>query len=557
MSGASSGTSKTYFEETWFELIFVAGCFVVAYLLFQGLMPPVGMSDATIQDVAMAKLFAEGRILDAFMHFSQSPGYPILLALLIKAWHTVDLYRLTDAALQLNLGLYLASIGLVYAFIRRQIRKPYVFIITALYVVAPATLGMAWTLGPAMAYLTFSMAALVAIDQLMGRETAESGQISRGELLLCGALMGFSILLKPVGYLLLVAFFLIMLKRCGLKKSALALSMVVLCLSPFVGRDLYTVLRQPDPYLQSSVKLVESARQQGMVATVRQYADDAVRNITQQAVGELNLSLLGSERPGSRLHRIGVGHQPWGRWILGSLAILGTLYGLYLYTGVGSLYLAGHLLAALVLLPEAEIGLASASPLILFSLYFGVMRVGEWMKKLHLPVSRIASPALTVWILLCTLSNHWGQASVPALAPTPSLPASTQAAHAAAAPEPRVVYMSTVKKPESRLEKAQLTSARRRALNWLDHNTPQDARVAIPRPEAAARLAREMESGDTSGPMRRELGGYDYLVEEAANELAPIGADVTQTRGLKLVYEDLPGKIRIWQIQSRGPALNP
>jgi hypothetical protein len=540
--GMPSG-GKPYFEETWFELLFMGGCFLSAYLLFQMLMPSVAMSGDTVQTVAMAKLLAEGRLIDAFMRFNQPPVYPMLLAGVIKLENTIDLPRLVTAFQGLNLCLYFLSIALVNYFIRRQIRKPYSFVITALYALAPGTLDMAWNIGPQMAYMALSVSALIAIDYSLSKESAEGGQISRGELLMICLLVAVAILTQQMGYMLLIAFFFIMLKRFGLKKSALVLALLLLCISPFIGRDVFYVVRRPQQYVAPSATIVKTASQQGLLKTVQAYTDHMLATVTQHAVGDLNLSSLdqtSQKAQQSLVSHVDITHQPWGRWLLGMLAIIGVLYGLYQYTGVGSLYLSAYLITAIVLLPSSRLDLTPILPLILFYLYFGVMRTGEWMKRLHLPVSKVIGPALTVWILLCTFSTHLAQMG--GAAPTQRL----QAAH-----EPQVVYMSTAKKPENRLQEAQTISAHRRAMDWLKAHTPENAKIAIPRPEAAALVSKKNQSAAEQASFRKALGGYDYLVEEGAAQITPMRTKpgVFSERGLQLVYEDAPGRIRIWQVK--------
>jgi hypothetical protein len=118
--------------------------------------------------------------------------------------------------------------------------------------------------------------------------------------------------------------------------------------------------------------------------------------------------------------------------------------------------------------------------------------------------------------------------------------------------------MSTAEEPKNRLQKAQVDTSHRRAMDWLESHAPQSARIAIPRPAAASLMAnpdRKSVSREEQQEMQSELARYDYLVEEEASPIDALrkrrGA-LVNGNGLKLVYEDVPGRIRIWQVR---PAL--
>jgi hypothetical protein len=532
---------RPYHEETWFEILFIAGSFFAGFMLFRGLMPPIEMGPDAIQTVAMAKLFSEGRILDAFARFNLPPVYPLLMALVIKIKHSTELPKLVEGFHTLNLILYFLSIGLVHFFVRRQIPKPYTFIITGLYVLAPATLGMVWAINPQMIYMVLSMASLIAIDISLSKESALGGQLSRGEIILCGICMGLSILSWQVGYTLLVAFFFVTVKRFGLKKSGLILSVIILCLSPFIGRDLFYVLRSPQPYVGPTVSIVESMASQGFFRTVEAYADRIIVNVTDHALGDLNLASvdrLAQTPKASGPSRIDVEQKPWVRWVIAIVAITGAIYGLYQYTGIGTLYLCTYVVTALALLPNAGLDLAPVLPLLLFYLYFGLLRMGQWFQKLDMPLlTKVAVPVLTGWILLATFTSH--------------LSLFRSGGHRKInGHKPKIMYMSTAKDPETRLQQAQTGSAHRRAMDWLKEHTEPDAKVATPRPEAMSRLTgtdgKKAPDEAEQKQLQSELGQYNYLVEEGASKISP--AQANKGNGLKMVYEDVPGKIRIWQV---------
>lgn len=537
-----SDSGKPYHEETWFELAFIAACCGVGFLLFKVLMPPVEMSPEAIQTVSMAKLFADGRVLDAFARFNLPPVYPALVALVIKLKHSSELPKLIDGFHILNLVFYFLSIGLVHFFVRRQIPKPYTFIITGLYMLAPATLGMVWSISPQMVYMVLSLTSLLVIDISLSKDSAMGGQLSRGEIILCGLCMGLSILTWQVGYTLLIAFFFITIKRFGLKKSAMILAAIILSLSPFIGRDLFYVARSPQPYVGPSVTILQSITHRGFFSTMETYADRIIANVTHDTLGSLNLASVDRVAHTPRSNgpaRISIGEKTWVRWLIALVAIVGAIYGLYIYTGIGTLYLCTYVITALALIPSAELPLAPVIPLLLFYLYYGLLRTGQWFQRMDMPIlTKIAVPILTGWILLANLTTHLSLFR-------------SDGHRMGKTHQPKVMYMSTAKQPATRLEEAQTGSAHRRAMDWLKAHTAPDAKVATPRPEAISRLTgddgKNKPDQTEQKQLSSELKEYNYLVEEGAARITP--AKNTDVNGLKMVYEDIPGKIRIWEVK--------
>lgn len=534
---SSTASPGPFYEKGWFEVLFLALCLGIGYFLFQWLAPPVQLSSENIQSVALGRLLAEGRLIEGFTRFNQPPVYPVLIALLIKFRHTTEMPALIEGLQELNRIFYLASVTLVYWFIRRQIRKPYPFAVTALYMLVPATLHAAWALGPDMTFITLIIATLLAIDYSMGTSSALGSKFSRGELIGCSALLVLSILTRQMGYTLLAAFFLVLLKRMGLKKSAMILAAIVLAISPFIARDLHTAIRQPQTYTAPSATFIQTANRQGLFKTLQATADQLLMTATHHAVGELDLSLVegtGFRQNVARMasvpirRSLDITYLPWGRWLLGGLAIIGMIYGLYQFTGIGSLFLCTYLITALVLLPKNPLSLTPTLPLILFYLYMGIMQCGDWSKRIHVPLSRILGPALTVWILLCA-----GTAYLQPKANAGTLPHT-----------PKLLYVSTAREPESRLQAAQENSAHRRAMQWLEKNAPVDAKVGASRPQAASLLGKP---GRETTSLTRELGQYDYLLEKNASKMSPARRK-SLARNMSLVYEDVPGRIRIWKV---------
>ncbi len=533
--------AKPVYLESWFELVVVTGCLVAAWLLCEHMRPAASLNPDTIQTVAMAKLLSEGQWLDALTRFNQPPVYPLLLAAAIRVLDTTRLPELIEGFLLLNTGLYLLSIVLVHGVAMRLIRKPYSMLVTALYTLAPPTLWMAWTIGPTMAFVVFSMGSLWMVDRVFCKKVHPLGlgmPVSRSDLAACCVLTALAVLTHQAGYFLLFAFFLVCLKKFGLRRSLSTVLVTVLAISPFIGRDISYAVREFHTLVSPVDQVAQSVSKSGWRRTAQTYGDYMLRETARQAVGSLHLSAVSGQAPAVETERL-----PWVPIVLGVLLLIGLLYGLSAASGISSLYLIAYALSALVLLPpDNRLVLAPVLPLLLLYLYYGIMRSGEWFKQVHLPISRILGPALTVWILLCALTTLLSQHGFTATARPMDAAEKPEAGH--------VFAISTARPPETRLEKAQVETARKRALQWLSLNAPKDAKVAIPRPTAASRLS-DRKGGDWIPPqLRNELTGYDYLVEEGSTRFVPNGTETAENGMLKLVYEDAPGKIRIWRIQT-------
>jgi hypothetical protein len=565
-------SGRPYYQEDWFEYGFIGACFMVGYLLFKGLMPYDTVSTDTIQNLAMAKLFADNRWLEAFSQFNLPPIYPLLMALVIKSRHTTDLPMLLSSFQMLNLFLYGISIILVHYFVRRQIEKPYIFAITALYALAPPTLNMLWSLDSQMAYMVASMATLYAIDYALSPDSHLGGLLSQRELEFCGSMIGLSILTHQLGYLLLLAFFAILYKRFGVRKGLSVLGTLLLCLSPFIGRDVFGAIRTSDTYFASSRMFFQQANRYGFINATEDYADRVVYAIAHQAVGNLNLTTLDRVAPSRSQptgpNRIALARTTWARWLLAILAITGAGYALYLYTGVGTLYLCIYTLTALVFLPQYNLSLAPVLPLLLFSLYFGILKAGDWSRPMNIPAARILGTVLTGWILLCSFSEHLAHARG-------GLSGMIRRAQTG-----KIMYMNTSRKPENRLEVAQTDSAHRRVNDWLKKHTetsstdlqetdetPRKRRGRNKGREDYIDLSADEGEGESdvvtlTGEDGKPGGGRwtfgpeqsDYIVEENSNRITPLEKSGVppSRRGLKLVYEDVQGRIRIWQIRRKG-----
>jgi len=564
-----SSESRPYYQETWFILLFFGACFGLGYLLFHYLMPTPNLSSHyALSMVAMAKLFAGGRLAEAIGRFNLPPVYAVLVSIAIRLGHSDSLPHLIHGIHQLNLMLYFASIILVHQFVRRHIHAPYSLIVTALYTIAPSTLAMVWDIGPYIAYVVFSFGALYAIDYCLSQESAMAGEITRWELILCATLLGLTILCHQIGYALVLAFAIVMVKRFGFKHSLTLIAMMIVILSPLIGRDLYHVVRHPKEYTRSTELMIQETRHRNPVKTVQFYADRVFTSIGNHTIGGFNLKVLDKlteEKSFATNRAVQLTRNTWARWAIGILALVGAAFGFRQYTGVGPLYLTAYTIGALVLLPQFSLSLGPVVPLFLLYLYFGIYKTGEWLMRLNLPFEKYVAPTLTAWITLCALSTLFSaRGDIQAHLFTEGFqPPELQAMAEPISDKPQILTMNTSQNPDSRLETAQRDAAHRRVMDWLHAHTLTDAQVATPNPQAKAILT--TFSGDSSAKkqIQSELRHYDYLVEEDTDTISGKSSSMlrhhskstlqpdslgTDNGSLHMVYEDIPGHTRVWKI---------
>jgi hypothetical protein len=567
---------RPYHEEDWFEYALLGACFLIGYLLFRALMPTATVSMETWNVLTMAELFSEGRFFEAFAGTNIPPICPLLMGLVIKMRHAIDPPAQIENFKMLNLALYGLSIAQVHYFVRRQIERPYAFAITVLYALAPPTLNMLWSLDSQMTYMVISMATLMTIDVALSPGSELGGWLSQREVEVCGLMLWLTVLSHQIGYTLLLAFFCILFKRFGFSKSISIVGTILLFLSPFIGRDLISALRNIAVYTAPSQAIIRQTSRRGPIKVIQKYVDRSSFALADQTIGTLNFTSL--DRRAANVPQpsgpasVKIANYNWIRWVLAGLALMGAIYGLTLYTGIGTSYLTIYVVMALVLLPHFNISLAPVLPLLLFCLYFGVRQLGTWFQDSPLPVSRFLSNILTGWILLCSLSEHMAHASG-------GFSGMLRNMH-----RQRVIYMSTAHPPANRLDAAQNASAHRRVDEWLNRHSlrhrknrskPQeeelvDSVTPLPLAEDHADgrddvVQSAASSGDVTNtnPIALANSGSgstgsgwsfapeqsDYLVEENSRHLRPLAKGSSPaSRGLKLVYEDVRGHIRIWQL---------
>ncbi|MBY0405408.1 MAG: hypothetical protein K2X66_16020, partial [Cyanobacteria bacterium] len=234
---------RPYYETWWFEWLFILVCCATGLFLWQMADHPfleTGQENASFVELAKSLVEGKGYTLlhtaEDAPYIQSPPVYPLMLAGLMTFAHQTDVVKMIHPFKVLNLALYLLSIVLVYSYFQKYIRKPYPFVVTALYAFAPMTLSVAGSITSEMAYMVFSMMAILAIDKYFPEKGVE---VSKWQLFLCIFWVVASVLTRNIGFALLLAFFVIAFRTVGMKQAFLILAVCLVCLAPWFLREVY------------------------------------------------------------------------------------------------------------------------------------------------------------------------------------------------------------------------------------------------------------------------------------------------------------------------------
>ncbi len=492
--------------------------------------------------ITEAKALASGQFNQIFLQWDTQPVYPLILAAILKSVPQISDTSLTDTLKTLNLWFYLGSILLVHWYVRNQIRKPYSLIITTLYALAPVTLIHSLHISPDMTYILLSIAALWSVDMIIGKN---GENVTTEKLVWCCFWVLLAALTHFAGYFLLAAFATLLFKALDLKRAIVAAGTLLVLTAPwlftqFFQPQLTQADRSPmqwlDPPKQHSGSLLEFTQQR-----TQQLATDT----TQQTIGTLNLSFLGSQQQAQQFH---FNQVDWLRWLVAGLVLTGLFFGAWNHSGISSLYLGFYLLSTFFQTPSMNF-YTPVLPLLFLALYYGLMRIGELLKELHIPASKIMGPALTVLILACTATTYLSQLGLgPITLPQAEIPAIKMAQ----VPRPPKIQPEPKRPPIQPPEAvAQHEEISVRMARWIQMNTPHNAVIAAQTPQQLPRLERKLEAlPQTDSPelLLEKLFRYDFLIEQGGMKA------LSQTLQryhphFRLVYQDPTQQVRVWQIR--------
>lgn len=538
---------KPYYETWWFEWLFIGCLCACGWMIWQVLDHPFlesGMENSDFMELAKALAAGKGYTLlhtgNDLPYLNHPPLYPLILAGVMKIYDQTDLIKLIHPFKVLNLWMYLTSVVLVYYYFRRNIRKPYPFVITALYGLSPLTLSVAGSITSEMTYMVLSMLALISIDKFF----ADKGpSVTKWQLAFCLFWIIAAIFTRNIGFALLGAFFLLALKSMGIKRAFVVLGIVLACIAPWFLREIYYRNYYPT---QSTAGISQEVSQVSNLPNpfsspsryftqVFNNGEATLRDTTQNTLGTLSF-----ERFDAMIIRklnlddmeLRFSDLTWARWTLGILVALGLLVGIKQFSGIGSLYLAVFILCtSLVMVEKQARYLLPVLPFIYFYLYMGVMRLGEWMAQVKLPVSKLLVPIFTLIIGFNSLNGHLENLR-----------------------EARLIQ--AYYRPET-LQSEQ--KGYLRALQWIRSNTPPTVEIIARKPSAAyvytERKSRLYPQKKDLNATITDLRHSDYILEELGvramrHYLSP--AVEKHPEFFRLVYNDPASQIRIWRVLSGG-----
>jgi hypothetical protein len=236
-----------YYETVWFEWVAITLCVAVGLVLVQVL--DGGASYAGLHYLELAQSLVQGKGLTvASVHphyaYSTPPLYPALLASrllkLTKHKQYIDGFKLFHIV---NWVLYGFSVFLAQFYLRKTLPNPTALIITGLYALAPVTLLAAATLNANMLFMVFLLLAVLTIDGVFGSPDAPPTQWG---LTQCCLWLILAILTKNIGYIAFGAFLLLAVRRLGTRNTLVMGLTILLCLSPFIVREMLARSERPD-----------------------------------------------------------------------------------------------------------------------------------------------------------------------------------------------------------------------------------------------------------------------------------------------------------------------
>lgn len=519
-------TKPPIHEERWFEGFVVLSCLGLAWLLWQGLdtASPLAqlraLSAESLRNLTVARQLAEGQYSQVFSEADLPPMYPALLATLARL-KELDLagqnglMALLSLAKNMNFYSFAASVVLVHLFVRTRLERPVSFLVTMLYTLSPLAVSTSFMIAPTLLYLVFSLAALVLTDRVFN---APDGKMW---WMLLGACLLTAILCLPLGYILLLAFFIAGTRKLSLRKAMVPAVIVLMLSAPFLLRDAYYHYR-PGTSTPALQDVLPALQQQTRPPKVEALARESSQ------------SMLGSVVWGQ--DRLPLGGVSWLRWGVVALMALGLVYGFWSQSGIGSVYVLCGLVYTCFSASLSPQSFAPLLPLLLMYLYLGLLRLGDWTANVHVPLSRFSVPALSGLLMLAAASTY---ISTPAFIDFQKLDA----------PQ---AYLATLT-PNYEAPR-QSVGSQERVKRWLALNAPPNALVGHA-DESLVSSSRPRSSGNMAeDDALPNLLRMDYIVEQPGSPEIRQAFDrlLSQARKrFQLVYNDPQSGTRVWQVLGR------
>ncbi|MBX2859928.1 MAG: hypothetical protein KTR14_01745 [Vampirovibrio sp.] len=550
---------KIYYESWWFEWILLAVCLAGCWLLWTMWLEP-GLdpwSDPT-HSVLLAKSLLAGQGLhlsqlpaggEPLPFFNHPPFYPILLAGMMKAYGTTDIQTLAQPFKYLNFGLYALSVMVLHAFISKRIRKPFSFMITVLYAIAPPALYATEHVMPDIAYILMSLLAIYAVDRGLDGE----GQWQSSATLFLVILAVYTHL---AGFALLIAYAFLSLKNHGLAKTFVSMAVVAVSLVPWVFLE--QGIGQNSPGFKQVISRTHS-QQAPLIKQAVEHTETMLQKSTNTLLGTIRFNYFDSvvvRKLNIRNQEIDLSQLPWIRWVVGGLMAIGLLYGLYMNSGIAALYMVTLFILGFFVDPPQGVPMTVVLPFLIFFTFYGLIRVGDGLSEFNIPFTKAVVTLLIGMVALGSLSGHFdGLQHNLAQTYKESYKGSYKAE---STPEPTsALAIASSKTPINQ------NDAHQRALGWINTNLPPKVAITTPKPRKLSlftgRVGQKLPTAASQNKVLSGLLQSQYILEEQSNptvrsRITPI-LEANANR-FRLVYNDQPGNIRIWQVLPRTPQVH-
>jgi hypothetical protein len=554
-----------YYETVWFEWVAITLCVAVGLVLVQVL--DGGASYAGLHYLELAQSLVQGKGLTVSTvqpHYAYStpPLYPALLAGLLKLGkhkQYVDGFKLFHIV---NWVLYGFSAFLAQFYLRKTLPKPTALVITALYTLSPVTLVAAASLNANITFMVFLMLSILTIDNVFGHPEAPPTQWG---LTQCCLWLVLAILTKNIGYIAFGAFLLVALRRLGTRNTLVMGLTILLCLSPFIVREMLARSERPEVMAAATaneIRVVSPfANSKGFYKQTVENVKTAMVDSTAGTLGNLSFRSF----DGLLFRKLYINQFDfkltdlmWVRVALGLLLALGAYTAMAFFSGITAWYMAVFLVATCLLPVEKTNLLLPILPFLLYHLYLGVMRLGLWFEQINVPLNRFALPVLSLLILLNNLNGYFQNIRETRLTTGYTAMASQSSAGNGNAPV-ALIANANASGPQPSEDLSALSASEQAyvgGLRWITANTGQQEVVITRRPNATyrstGRPVKDFPRAFTTKGLYRAFKQGNYIIEEVGikglhNRIAKVQA--RYPNAFSQVYADpTDGSVVIWRV---------
>lgn len=614
---------KPVSQKSWFEGIIVLSSLGLAWLLWNGVLyAPVDSFEPTEQLVNQAHSLEyaarHGQIMDMLPSLDLSPLYSLLLAIWLEVTQLVAPFfagygiPIGTTPHDFQMLLFVVSVILVHYVTRRQLSRPFNYIVSALYALAPMTILKGVDIGPVMANIVFTLTAWLFTDIAFNAKQPKPAKgeilpsmprrmmVNKKALLAATFAIAAAALCHPAGYVLLIAFGLTLIRKKATDTLVKSLLVFLSVLLPFGISHVY---HHTHGFSQWSLDAINPFIHMTIpsVSLIQIHAQNFLNTLTHLTTS--SITLFGFDPA----------NLPAFQWMITAFMLTGLFFGFRHKTGLGATYLLLYTLVFYIL-SEAEPTISPALPLLLIYLYHGLKKIGDLMGAMKIPFTPIVAPVLTGLILLGMFGTYWqdinqvsprkvknnhrqvaAKNSSQTVKPTNNhrrvsrvasnqiytpAPVNTYLARpemvnqnaikTQAVPPVNVQPMTMVAIAEPNQQTPVATPAPKnteRTVRWINSNLASSAKIAVPQnydletnASPAATIGSKLPESqihniyvneETPDMLIERLMKSEYVLEDWDNPTS--NANLTKTlslyhRHFRLIYNDAGAKVRIWEI---------